>query len=134
MKSNLLPWLLGAAFSLLAATSLSAQKTAPPPETMPEYPGGLEALAKYMMANVQYPEAAKKENAEGMILVKFTVEKDGSLSGIHTVNEGATQRPDMVLEAVRVVKGMPKWTPAQDKGTPVKCEMALPVKFKLGRP
>lgn len=123
--------LLGAAFILLVAMPLSAQKTASPPEKMPEYPGGMSALVQYMSTNIKYPEAAQKEKAEATIVVKFTVETDGSLSGIHTVNEGPAQRPDMVLEAVRVVKGMPKWTPAQDKGKTVKCEMALPVKFKL---
>lgn len=130
MKSNFFPWLLGTTFAVLAILPLSAQ-TASQPEKMPEYPGGFEALAKYMTANLKYPEAAQKEKAEATIVVKFTVGADGSVSGINTVNEGGAQRPDMVLEAIRVVKGMPKWTPAQDKGKAVKCEMALPVKFKL---
>jgi len=131
MKVKLLPWLLGAAFTLFAASSLSAQKTASQPEKMPEYPGGFEALAKYMTANIKYPEAAKKAKSEGIIIVKFTVGTDGTLSGFKTENEGPTPHPDLPLEAIRVVKGMPKWTPAQDQGKAVKCEMALPVKFKL---
>lgn len=133
MKNKFSTWLLGAAFTLFAA-SISAQKTASPPEKTPEYPGGFEALVKYMSANVKYPEAAEKEKAEGTIIVKFTIDTDGSVSDIKTANEGAPQRPDLVLEAVRVVKEMPKWKPAQDKGKAVKCEMALPVQFKLGTP
>lgn len=131
MKINLFPWLFATAFALLAAMPLSAQKTVSQPEKMPEYPGGFEALSKYMTANIKYPEAAKKEKAEGTIIVKFTVGTDGAVSNVNTVNEGASPRPDLVLEAVRVVKAMPKWTPAQDKGKAVQCEMALPVKFKL---
>jgi TonB family protein len=127
-------WLLGAAFMLLAALPLSAQKETAKLEKMPEYPGGFEALAKYMSATVKYPDAAVKEKAEGTIMVKFTVEADGSLSNFYTVNEGKPERPDFVLEAVRVAKGMPKWTPAQASGKAVKCEMVLPVKFKLGTP
>lgn len=127
-------WLLSAAFVLLATLPSLAQKEAPKIEKMPKYPGGLEALSKYMIANIKYPEAAQKEKAEGMIVVKFTVEADGSLSNFHTANEGKPERPDFVLEAVRVAKGMPKWTPAQAGGKAVKCEMALPVKFKLGKP
>jgi TonB family protein len=134
MKINLFHWLICAAITLFAVLPVSAQKTAAKPEKMPEYPGGFEALSKYMTANIQYPEAAKKEKAEGDIIVKFTVEADGSLSSISTVNEGVAPRSDFALEAVRVVKGMPKWTSAQDKGKAVKCEMALPVKFKLGTP
>lgn len=124
---NLAPFM----FALFATLPLSAQKATAPPEQMPEYPGGMTALIQYMTDNIKYPEAAKKENAEGMIVVKFTVEKDGTLSNISTANEGPAQRPDLVLEAIRVVKAMPKWTPARDKGKVVSCEMALPVKFKL---
>ena len=134
MKINLFHWLICAAITLFASLPVSAQKTAAAPEKMPEYPGGFEALSKYMAAGIKYPEAAKKEKAEGTVFVKFTVENDGALSNISTVNEGAAPRPDFVLEAVRVVKGMPKWTPARDKGKAVKCEMTLPVKFKLGTP
>lgn len=131
MKINLFQGLLCAALSLFTILPASAQKTAKAPENMPEYPGGFEALSRYVAGNIQYPEAAKKEKAEGDIIVKFTVEADGSLSGISTVNEGAASRPDFALEAVRVVKGMPKWTPASDNGKAVKCEMALPVKFRI---
>ena len=131
MKNKFSSLLLGAAFVFLAAFPLSAQKTDAPPEKMPEYPGGMTALIEYLTQNIHYPEAAKKENAEGMIIVKFTVGTDGTLSDISTVNKGETQRSDMVMEAIRVVKSMPKWTPAQDKGKAVKCEMSLPIKFKL---
>jgi TonB family protein len=134
MKNNFVPlpkWLLGALLYLFVALPLSAQKTASPPEKMPEFPGGMEALIQYMVANIKYPETAQKEKAEATIVVKFKVEKDGSVSGISTANEGSVQRSDLVMEAIRVVKGMPKWTPAQDKGKAVSCEMVLPVKFKL---
>lgn len=133
MKNNfffLHPWLIGAVLFLFAALPLSAQKTSQL-KKMPEYPGGFEALVKYMTDNIKYPEAAKKEKAEGTIIVKFTVETDGSISNISTANEGAPQRQDLVLEAVRVVKGMPKWTPGEAEDKAAKCEMALPVQFKL---
>ncbi|MCB9333368.1 MAG: hypothetical protein H6574_20090 [Lewinellaceae bacterium] len=53
-------WLLSAAFSLLFTLPLSAQKTAAKPENQPEYPGGMPALIDYMVQNIKYPEAAKK--------------------------------------------------------------------------
>lgn len=134
MKSKVSHWLLGAAFTLFTAMPLSAQKKATDFKKMPEYPGGMTALVQYMTTNLTYPEAAKKEKAEGTVIVKFVVETDGSISNISTVNEGAPQRPDFVLEAIRVVKGMPRWTPAQGEEKAVSCEMALPVQFKLGAP
>lgn len=124
--------LAGAALFLLALAPIFAQQSADSPEKMPEYPGGMTALMQYMDDNMIYPEEAKKEKAEGTIFVKFTVNTDGSISDIKTVNEGAPMRPDMVLEAIRVVKGMPKWAPAQKAGKVVSVEMTLPVMFKLG--
>ncbi|MBV6443326.1 MAG: energy transducer TonB [Haliscomenobacteraceae bacterium CHB4] len=134
MKINLFSWLLGTAFTLMTVLPLTAQKVVAKPEQMPQYPGGFEALSRYMVANIQYPEAARKEKAEGTVIVKFTIGTDGSISGISTANEGAPQRPDFVLEAVRVVKGMQQWVPGQKDGKAVKCEMALPVQFKLDKP
>ncbi|MCB9316131.1 MAG: energy transducer TonB [Lewinellaceae bacterium] len=125
-------WLLSAAFSLLFALPLSAQKTAAKPENQPEYPGGMPALIDYMVQNIKYPEAAKKEQATGMVLVRFTVEKDGHISGIKTITEGSQNpREDFVRESVRVIKGMPNWTPAKTDGKIVSAEVTLPIKFAL---
>ncbi|MBK8193694.1 MAG: energy transducer TonB [Lewinellaceae bacterium] len=124
--------LAGATLFLLALAPIFAQHSAELPEKMPEYPGGTAALMQYMSDNMAYPAEAKKEKAEGTVFVKFTVNTDGSLSDIKTVSEGAPLRPDMVLEAIRVVKGMPKWAPAQKAGKTVSVEMTLPIVFKLG--
>ena len=88
-------WLLSAAFALFILFPLAAQKTAEQPDKMPEYPGGMEALMTYLGSNIKYPEAARKENAEGMIVVKFVVKKDGSIGKISTINNGPVQRPSI---------------------------------------
>ena len=125
-------WLLSAAFALLLALPVSAQKADAKPEKQPQYPGGKTALIDYMVNNIKYPEAAKKEGAEGKVVVKFVVGKDGSLSGFKTVAEGSENpREDFAMEAIRVIKGMPKWIPAEADGKVVKAEMALPIKFAL---
>lgn len=130
MKTNrfyLFVSVLCTAFLLLAIAPANAQ------DKQPEYPGGIPALMDFLAKNIKYPEAAKKENAEGMVVIKFKIGKDGALSGIKTVSE-ASQNPreDFVREAVRVVKTMPKWTPGEVNGKVAEVEMALPVKFKLG--
>ena len=81
---------------------------------------------------VNEAEAARKEKAEGMVVVKFVVQKNGKISKISTVNQGEPAREDFVKEAIRVIKSMPDWVPAEQDGKKVHCEMALPVKFKLG--
>jgi len=125
-------WLFGTAFALLVTLPLQAQKTADKPDVQPEFPGGMPALVDFMVKNINYPEAAKKEQATGLVLVRFAVGKDGSISEIKTITEGSQNpREDFVREAVRVIRAMPKWTPAESKGKPVKAELTLPIKFAL---
>ena len=124
--------LLSAALTMLVSP-LSAQQTTGA-DKEPEYPGGFPALVDFLMKNVQYPAEAKKEGAEGVVLVKFMVGKDGGISGIKTVSEQSRNpRADFVREAVRVVKMMPRWNPAEVDGKAVAVEMALPVQFILGK-
>ncbi|MEQ1744842.1 MAG: energy transducer TonB [Saprospiraceae bacterium] len=125
-------WLLGAAFGLFLALPMAAQKTMVRFEKEPAYPGGTEALIEFMVKNIAYPEAAMKEKAEGMVVVKFVVNEDGSLSNFKTISEQSKNpRADFVMEAVRVAKAMPKWSPAEANGKKMKAEMTLPIKFAL---
>lgn len=117
---------LSTAFLLMCISPLAAQ------DKKPEYPGGFPALIDFMAKNIKYPDAARKEKAEGIVVLKFKVGKDGALSAIKTVSEGSQNpREDFVREAVRVVKMMPKWTAGEMDGQKVETEMALPVKFRL---
>lgn len=125
-------WLVSAAFALLLALPVSAQKVVKSPETQPTYPGGMPALIDYLVANIKYPEAAKKEGATGMIVVRFVVGKDGSISKIKTLSDSSQNpREDFVMETIRVIKGMPKWNPAETAGKKVSAEVTLPIKFAL---
>lgn len=94
----------------------------------PTFPGGEEALKKYIKDNTRYPQAAKENGIEGVVTVQFMVETDGSL------NEVGVERmvdPDLEQEAVRVVEGMPAWIPAQQNGAPVKAPAKVEVPFIL---
>ena len=94
----------------------------------PEYPGGMEELYKYLSQNIHYPEEAKANNVQGRILVRFVVMDNGDIVNVE-VERGIGSGCDE--EAVRVVKGMPKWSPATVDGKPVNVQYALPVIFKL---
>ena len=97
-------------------------------ETMPEFPGGEEARIKYMSKNIKYPKDAYEKGAQGTVYVSFVVEKDGSI-GEAKVLRGVGKSCDQ--EALRVVKGMPKWTPGKQSGKPVRVQFNMPVQFKL---
>ena len=97
----------------------------------PEFPGGIEALTKFLSENTKYPVTAKTAGAEGMVIVKFTVKEDGSLSEVKHANLDKPLHQDLVAEAIRVVKSMPKWKPGLKDGKIVKTEFGLPMTFKL---
>jgi protein TonB len=71
---------------------------------------------------------ALENGISGRVIVKFVVEKDGSVSGV-TLVRGVDK--DLDREAIRVVKSMPKWQPGKNNGQAVRCYFNLPVNFKL---
>lgn len=97
-------------------------------EVMPQYPGGTEAMMKYLAANIKYPKKAIDTNTQGRVVVSFIVEADGSISNVHTLRSIS---PELDAEALRVVKAMPKWKPGRQKGKAVRVKYALPVQFKM---
>ncbi len=97
-------------------------------EVDPEFPGGEEALYKYLAQNIHYPEQAKKEQIQGRVFVNFVIEKDGSIADA-VVKRGIGGGCDE--EALRVVNAMPKWTPGKVRGENVRVNYCLPINFKL---
>ena len=97
-------------------------------EEEPEFPGGMEALYKYLGESIKYPQLAKENNIEGKVYVTFVVEKDGSIANpriLRDIGGGCGN------EAVRVVKAMPKWKAGKQRGKNVRVQFNLPVSFKL---
>lgn len=97
-------------------------------EVMPEYPGGTEAMMKFLAENIQYPEEARKKQVQGPVYVNFVVEKDGSVGEVKILKGIGNGCDD---EAMRVVKMMPAWKPGTQRGQTVRVSFNLPVRFKL---
>ncbi len=100
-------------------------------EKLPEYPGGQEALYKFIVDNLRYPTMAGAENAAGMVVMRFVVDKDGNIRSINEMYPKAVLRHEFPDEAKRVILLMPKWIPGEQQGRKVDCEMLLPIKFQL---
>ena len=94
----------------------------------PEYPGGKDAMNQYLTTNLKYPETAKANGIEGVVDVAFTVKADGSIGAIKIVR---MVDPDLEQEAIRLVKNMPAWTPADKNGAPVDAQTQVQVNFIL---
>ena len=139
-KANGLWWRLLTTLSVLAILLMAnttamaqnkkdaSEKTYEKVEVMPEYPGGEQAMMKFVASNVKYPQAAIDKNISGRVLVGFVIEKDGSITDVKVV-KGIGGGCDE--EAVRVVKSMPKWKPGKEKGKAVRVSYMLPITFKL---
>ncbi len=97
-------------------------------EQQAEFPGGMPALMKWLSNNIRYPEAAQQNDVQGRVIVKFIVEKDGSVSQAQIV-KGVDK--DLDKEALRVVNKMPKWQAGKNNGVAVRSYFTLPVNFRL---
>lgn len=93
-----------------------------------QFPGGTASLIKYLSSNLHYPPVAQENGIQGRVLVKFVVEKDGSISNVQVI-KGVDK--DLNQEALRVVRAMPKWMPGKKNGVTVKSFYTLPISFKL---
>ena len=132
----------------MSADSIKPEvKNAQPPkevfkvdEKMPRYPGcydgnesekmrcAQEKMLYFIYSGMTYPKKARKKGLEGTVVVRFTVDIDGSLQYVECVRDIGLGCGD---EAVRVVKSMPKWEPGLQKGEPVKVQFNMPIKFML---
>ena len=120
-------------------------------ETMPEFPGGMEALMGFMRDNLQYPPLAEEMGVQGRVMVQFVIDKTGKVSQARCIRgvpapsakANATEAEkariekmgDAALqinrEALRVVEAMPDWKPGKQKGQNVNVRYTIPVTFKL---
>lgn len=94
----------------------------------PQFPGGEQALVKYLDNNLKYPEEAQKQKWQGSTLIAFTVNEDGSISNVRVLK---SSKIILDNEALRIVKSMPKWAPAAIDGAPKKEMVVLPITFDL---
>lgn len=100
-------------------------------EEMPAFPGGQTAMMQYLAKNVRYPAKAHQERIQGRVIVKFVVDKDGTV--IQPTIARAVS-PELDAEAIRVISAMPKWTPGKQRGKEVRVKFTVPIAFKLSEP
>ena len=84
-------------------------------------------IQKHINKNFRYPEIAQEMGIQGRVFVQFTIQRDGSISGIRT------RGPDKNLEkeANRIISKLPRMTPGKQRGRPVRVPFSIPITFKL---
>ncbi len=126
------------AFVLLPFLGFSQNKKEPDKTTkdtiyiyvkqMPEFPGGLMALEKYIAIHIEYPKSARNNGIEGTVFLRFEVTKFGTIGkvelqrGVHPLLDNA---------AIKVIKSLPKFKPGEQNGKKVNVWYSIPVTFKL---
>lgn len=98
--------------------------------TLPEFKGGIEKMYKYISDNFEYPDDAKKRSVNGKMEVEFTVEKSGDITYV-----GVLKGLDFSIddEVIRLLKAMPRWTPATKNGVPVRYRVSMPITIRASR-
>lgn len=97
-------------------------------EKKPQFPGGEVALLKYISSHIRYPQAAKEANLQGRVVAQFVVKKDGSIGDVRIIRG---KDKDLDIEAIRVIKSLPKFIPGSMNGQSVNVWYTLPIAFKL---
>ncbi len=98
------------------------------PEKMPSFPGGKEALMRYLSKNIKYPASAMETGIKGRVYVKFVINKEGKIIDVQIL-KGIHYSIDQ--EALRVIKAMPNWIPGQQGGKAVNVAYQIPINFTL---
>ncbi|WPQ64915.1 energy transducer TonB [Chitinophaga sancti] len=98
-------------------------------EIMPSFPGGEDALLRFLRDNVHYPRVAQENEIQGIVSVQFVVDKQGYISDVKTI--GAVKGGGLEEESIRVVKKMPKWKAGRQNGEAVSVQFNLPVRYTL---
>ena len=97
-------------------------------EKMPQFPGGEKAMFDFITQNLRWPVIASEMAISGRIILQFVVEKNGNITHIKVIRSLDEAFDD---EAIRVIKLMPRWIPAEQRGHVVRCYFVLPVHIDL---
>ena len=97
-------------------------------EQMPYYPGGEGEMMSFLYKNLTYPVVDLELGTQGIVIVRFVVEKNGSIGAVDVLRPLSA---NCDKEAIRVIKKMPDWVPGKQNGVPVRVYYTLPVRFKL---
>ena len=97
-------------------------------DKMPEFPGGEQALLRYLANEIKYPALAEQLQIFGKVYVSFVINKEGYVTNVKIARSAD---PALEKEAIRVVSSMPRWEPGLNKNKPVNVSFVVPINFVL---
>lgn len=113
-------------------------------EDMPRFPGCEDLPSKeerkqcadkkmleFIYKNIKYPAIARENGVEGVAVIQFVVEKDGSITDAKVVRDPGAQTGSEALRVVELMGNQHQWIPGKQRGRNVRVQFNLPVKFRL---
>ena len=97
-------------------------------EEMPEFPGGMNKLLKFLANEIKYPVIPQENGISGRVYVMFVINKNGEVSDAKVAR---SVDPYLDREALRVVNAMPRWKPGKQRGRAVRVSYTVPINFVL---
>lgn len=98
-----------------------------PTEAIAQFPEGDSAWKKFVNDNLHYPKAAKKKAIQGIVILEFMVNRDGTVNDVEVISGPEELRK----ESLRIVKKSPKWTPAIQGGRYVNSYVKQSITFTI---
>ncbi|MBQ4421087.1 MAG: energy transducer TonB [Bacteroidales bacterium] len=108
--------------------NITADKVYESCEQSAEFPGGFDTMLNFISSTLEYPPQSIENKIEGRVVVKFIIETDGSISNVEIL-KGLDEYCNQ--ETLRIIKAMPRWKPAEEKGKKVRQQFVIPIRFKL---
>ena len=93
---------------------------------MPEFPGGINALVKFILKNIHQPDDLQPGESI-KVIASFVVSKTGGIEHVKIISSG---RSDLDKEVMRIINKMPLWKPGLQNNEPVLVYFNLPVTFQ----
>ncbi|WP_276496818.1 M56 family metallopeptidase [Pontibacter litorisediminis] len=98
-------------------------------EQMPTFEGGDKGLMQFLGKNTRFPKAAQAAGVEGLVVLSFVVDRDGSLSNIEVVKSLGQGTDEEAMRVVQLMDG--KWNPGRQNGKAVPVRYTLPIRFAI---
>lgn len=99
-------------------------------EIMPAFPGGEEAMKRFVSDRIRFSERERRMNVQGMLYIGFVVNADGSVSDVQLLNS-IKNGQDISKKALKAVESMPRWSPGKNGDKTVRVRIVMPIRLKL---
>ncbi|MCE6991192.1 energy transducer TonB [Dyadobacter sp. CY323] len=126
-------FVLASVLSVHAQSDADGRATSNPPkiftvvEQPPTFPGGNEALQKYLDDHLKLPADAGKKSKKRWVLTRFVITETGDIESIEVLK---AKNDAVAAEVVKVIENMPAWLPAKQRGRTVSFRYDLPVQIR----